>query len=169
MQLWCAGALTEESAVVASFHPRCANPGCGDVFKWLAVGTFFRFPANGTSLDGASVVSETHNLHEVKHFWLCERCSHIHTLHFDRERGVIVQALSTEFSSAEQPKTIPAVPNFPPSEPPAGPVVPLPAGGVFQRVFQCGAATEPGDCNSGHVGSAITRRVCKLEYSINRY
>ena len=91
------------------FHPKCANPACPTAFHWLGGGKFFRFRP-----DEAGVVAErgdgdaSGNLHGVRHFWLCERCSHVFTLLHDREHGIVLHLLWPELPLAEtraQPTT----------------------------------------------------------------
>jgi hypothetical protein len=82
-------------------HPKCANPGCPAAFHWLGGGKFFRFRPNQTAKESQA------NTHGVKHFWLCERCSHVYTLAYEGENGVVVRLLSAELPLAEEPKTLP--------------------------------------------------------------
>ena len=39
--------------------------------------------------------------HGAKHFWLCEYCSHIFTLVYDAEAGVVLKLLRPEIPLAE--------------------------------------------------------------------
>lgn len=91
-----------------SLHPKCANPACPTAFHWLAGGKFFRFrPKQASSVNGAPV-SELPSTHGVKHYWLCERCSHIFTLAHSEGFGVILQLLWLELPVVETPKALTA-------------------------------------------------------------
>jgi hypothetical protein len=57
-------------------HPKCANPACPVAFRWMSGGRFFRFRNARTG---------------VRHFWLCEQCSHLFTLTHVEGRGVQLQ------------------------------------------------------------------------------
>lgn len=74
------------------FHPKCANPACPTEFHWLGGGKFFRFRfepvPKGTADPSALPVPNGHN---VKHFWLCERCSHVFTLAYCEGIGVVLR------------------------------------------------------------------------------
>lgn len=83
-------------------HPKCANPGCPVLFHWLGGGKFFRFRADQPA-DASPA-----NFHGVKHFWLCERCSHVFTLVHDEENGVVLRLLSAELPEVEERKAMPA-------------------------------------------------------------
>jgi hypothetical protein len=50
-------------------HPKCANPTCPRAFDWFRGGRFFRFKNDFAA-----------NHHGVRHYWLCENCSHAFTL-----------------------------------------------------------------------------------------
>jgi hypothetical protein len=82
-------------------HPKCANPLCPAAFHWLGGGKFFRF--RQSQPDEGSLAST----HGVKHFWLCERCSHVYTLVYDGENGVALRLLAAELPLAEERKTLP--------------------------------------------------------------
>jgi hypothetical protein len=92
-------------------HPKCANPACATAFHWLGGGKFFRFRADAAqresdSSDAAAIPA--HNLHGVKHFWLCERCSHIFTLAYENESGVVLTLLWPELPVTEIHTELPA-------------------------------------------------------------
>lgn len=80
-----------------NLNPKCANPACPAAFHWLAGGKFFRFRTDQIS---ASVCNPPKGLpvglHGVRHYWLCERCSHIFTLAHRDEYGVVLNLLLVE-------------------------------------------------------------------------
>lgn len=106
-----AASLQRSTAVVPSgepislyqkFHPKCANPACPTEFHWLGGGKFFRFrcaPAPQESA-GRSAPSVPNN-HNVKHFWLCERCSHVFTLAYCEGSGVVLKVRWPELPMTE--------------------------------------------------------------------
>lgn len=75
------------------FHPKCANPGCAIEFRWLEGGKFFRFRARaGQQLaSGSGYAEESSSEDRVKHYWLCERCSHVFRLVYDEGHGVVLK------------------------------------------------------------------------------
>ena len=93
-----------------NLHPKCANPACPTAFHWLEGGKFFRFRPGDAALNSSpSVTDSASNLRGVKHFWLCERCSHIFTLACDSESGVVLKLLWPEFPLTEARKELPVV------------------------------------------------------------
>ena len=88
-------------------HPKCANPACPCAFHWTGGGKFFRFrpdpvSANDSKADTPSAVQG------VRHYWLCERCSHIFTLVYSEESGVVLKVLWPELPSSEVSKEVSA-------------------------------------------------------------
>jgi len=85
-----------------SLHPKCANPTCPTAFHWTGGGKFFRFrPDSHDALGNDSACDSPRGIHGVRHYWLCERCSHVFTLVYDQECGVILRALWPEFAATE--------------------------------------------------------------------
>lgn len=92
-----------------NLNPKCANPACPTAFHWLGGGKFFRFRPDGTpESSGRRIADRPDNLHGVKHFWLCERCSHKFTLAYDEGAGVVLKFLSMELPLTEMQKELPA-------------------------------------------------------------
>jgi hypothetical protein len=86
-------------------HPKCANPACHTEFRWLAGGKFFRFrPESVASGSNADDVRPTLHISGVKHYWLCEHCSHVFTLTFDDNDGVMLKLRWPELMAAEHQK-----------------------------------------------------------------
>lgn len=85
---------------------KCANPACPVEFDWRKGGKFFRFRAHSptSTSDGQAQDAQSTGVHGVKHYWLCERCSHIFTLIFDEKHGVILELLHIEFLGADLSK-----------------------------------------------------------------
>jgi hypothetical protein len=72
--------------------------------SWLGGGKFFR-------LRGEPVPEKTDNpgaskMHGVKHFWLCEDCSHVFTLAYAEGTGLVLQLLWPELPLAEVRKEL---------------------------------------------------------------
>jgi hypothetical protein len=104
------GQAVKDLPLCQSLHPKCANPACPTAFHWLAGGKFFRFrpeqiPASVYNPSKGSPVG----LHGVHHYWLCEHCSHIFTLVFVNESGVVLKLLWQELPVAEAQKELPTV------------------------------------------------------------
>jgi hypothetical protein len=94
--------------MVVNLRPKCANPNCAAAFEWLAGGRMFRFRRDSGELAlaygrdaGAS------RSHPVGHFWLCERCSNVYTLHYEPGRGVVILPLWPELPAAENKMRLP--------------------------------------------------------------
>jgi hypothetical protein len=95
------------------FHPKCANPACPTAFHWLSGGKFFRFRPNEVGeVTERGAGDASGNLHGVRHFWLCERCSHVFTLRYDREHGVVLHLLWAELPLAEARAQLTAAPHL---------------------------------------------------------
>jgi hypothetical protein len=82
-------------------HPKCANPACATAFHWTGGGKFFRFrPEPASPISGSSAYDAADDapggVHGVRHYWLCERCSHVFTLVYDQRCGVIITLLWAE-------------------------------------------------------------------------
>jgi hypothetical protein len=78
-------------------HPRCANPACSTEFHWTGGGKFFRFRSCAdSSTGGDSKADALGGIHGVKHYWLCERCTHVFTMAYDEKFGVVIKLLWPE-------------------------------------------------------------------------
>jgi hypothetical protein len=96
--------------MVLNLRPKCANPSCAASFEWLAGGRLFRFRRDsGEAVHGGAQGNGTSNSHAIGHYWLCERCSNVYTLHFEPGRGVTLAPLWPELRAAEYDMHLPAV------------------------------------------------------------
>jgi len=103
------GQVTNGVALHQNLHPKCANPACATAFHWLEGGKFFRFRPDEATIDSnPSVTESTGNVHGVKHFWLCEHCSHVFALAYDAEHGVVLTLRWLELPHIEPLKELPA-------------------------------------------------------------
>lgn len=86
---------------------KCANPACPVSFDWhkggKLGGKFFRFRESLNTVNGKPA-----GIHGVRHFWLCERCSHIFTLAYQAHNGVVLRVLSPEPAANESERELPA-------------------------------------------------------------
>ena len=81
-------------------HPKCANPACPATFHWTVGGKFFRFrPDLDSAQDSSFADDNPQGIHGVRHYWLCERCSHVFTLVYDEGCGVIINLLWPEIAA----------------------------------------------------------------------
>ena len=84
-------------------HPKCANPECPTAFHWTGGGKFFRFrPDPDVPAQKKPASDSPAGIHGVRHYWLCERCSHVFTLVYDHEYGVGLKALWPELAESGQ-------------------------------------------------------------------
>lgn len=103
------GATIKGTPLFHQLHPKCANPACATAFHWLRGGRFFRFQDSPAQDKSAAVAAKfANNVHHVKHFWLCERCSHIFTMAYEQEAGVVLKLLWLELPVAAPHKELPA-------------------------------------------------------------
>lgn len=76
---------------------KCANPVCPVLFDWRKGGKlggkFFRFREPPKPPTQNAVDETPSGVHGVRHFWLCECCSHIFTLVYKENCGVVLTAL----------------------------------------------------------------------------
>ncbi len=83
-------------------HPKCANPACPTAFHWTGGGKFFRFRPEPVPTNGSNPTADSPGgIHGVRHYWLCERCSHVFTLVYDEEHGVTLKLIWPELAARE--------------------------------------------------------------------
>jgi hypothetical protein len=83
-------------------HPKCGNPACATAFHWTGGGKFFRFrPAPVAIGESNSATDSPHGIHGVKHYWLCERCSHSFILGYEEGYGVMLNPIWPELPVSE--------------------------------------------------------------------
>jgi hypothetical protein len=83
-------------------HPKCANPACPTAFHWTGGGKFFRFRPDPVSASGSNSTADSRGgIHGVRHYWLCECCSHVFTLVYEEGYGVILKLIWPELAAGE--------------------------------------------------------------------
>src|SRR5712692_3065304 len=103
------GEAMKGTPLYQSLHPKCANSACPTAFHWQRGGKFFRFRPDRASASGSTPTTDSSTgLHGVKHFWLCERCSHVFTLVYEKEYRVVLKLLWPELPVAETHKELTA-------------------------------------------------------------
>jgi hypothetical protein len=86
-------------------HPKCANPACSTAFHWTGGGKFFRFrPEPEPGISSTTTADTPRGVHGVRHYWLCERCSHVFTLVYDEGCGVTIKVIWPEIASEPHEK-----------------------------------------------------------------
>ena len=86
-------------------HPKCANPACSTAFHWTGGGKFFRFrPDPESAACGGTTANAAPGIHHVRHYWLCERCTHVFTLVYDEPCGVVIKLLWPEIVAESHAK-----------------------------------------------------------------
>ena len=90
-------------------YPKCANPACPTAFHWTGGGKFFRFRADPVPANGSNSTGDTpRGIHGVRHYWLCERCSHVFTLVYEEGYGVMLKLPWPELAAGETHKELSA-------------------------------------------------------------
>lgn len=89
-------------------NAKCANPACPVSFDWRKGGKFFRFSESPNQAGQHGVNKPPAGIHGVRHFWLCERCSHILSLVYEEDRGVDLRISSREFATDHSERELPA-------------------------------------------------------------
>ena len=77
----------------------CANSCCRTAFDYRLGGMFFRFTKHGTKLQLSQEAYAPNGTHDVKHFWLCGKCSKTHTLICTDGAGVQLRSVAPEGSA----------------------------------------------------------------------
>jgi hypothetical protein len=96
------GNATKGAALFQNVRPKCANPACPAEFHWIGGGKFFRFRFDRDAKNQNELATGSpRHLSHVKHFWLCERCSNIFTLVYEKDLGVVLKLLRIEVAIEE--------------------------------------------------------------------
>jgi hypothetical protein len=104
----CGGTL-RATPLYQKQHPKCANPACPNAFHWTGGGKFFRFRPDLVSATGSNPTADLPGgIHRVRHYWLCERCSHVFTLVYGEECGVTLKLIWSELAAGETHKELSA-------------------------------------------------------------
>jgi hypothetical protein len=95
--------------MVLNLRPKCANPSCAASFEWLAGGRLFRFRRGSCGVAPAGEENTgARDSHRMGHYWLCERCSNVYTLHYEPGRGVLIAPLWPELPAAQNKMHLPS-------------------------------------------------------------
>lgn len=94
----------EAESLLENLHPKCANPACPAAFHWLGGGKFFRFRPTSAAAQPTDQSAQPKTMHGVKHYWLCEHCSHIFTLVSDEKLGVLLKLICYQAPAEELQK-----------------------------------------------------------------
>jgi hypothetical protein len=77
---------------------KCANPACPSLFRSLSHGKLFLLQTDraGKPVRASSVRSRrARSVRKLERFWLCDSCSSLLTLVFERGRGMVTVPLPT--------------------------------------------------------------------------
>jgi hypothetical protein len=103
------GGTVKGTPLYQKLHPKCANPACPTAFHWTGGGKFFRFrPDPVVATVDSPTADSPGGIHGVRHYWLCERCSHVFTLVYDEEYGVTLKLIWPELAVGETHKELSA-------------------------------------------------------------
>lgn len=97
------------AALFQNVRPKCANPACPAEFHWIGGGKFFRFRFDPDAKnENEFAAGSPGHLSHVKHFWLCEGCSRIFTLVYEKDSGVVLKLLRIELATDEAKRVLKA-------------------------------------------------------------
>jgi len=102
------GNAMKGAALFQNVRPKCANLACTAEFHWIGGGKFFRFRSDPVATNENGFTAGPHLSH-VKHFWLCERCSSIFTLVYEKDSGVVLKLLRIKLATNEAKNVLKAV------------------------------------------------------------
>lgn len=103
------GNAMKGAALFQNVRPKCANPACPAEFHWIGGGKFFRFRFDPDAKNQNELAADSPgHLSHVKHFWLCERCSRIFTLVYEKDSGVVLKLLRIELAMDEAKRVLKA-------------------------------------------------------------
>ncbi len=75
---------------------KCANPACSAPFLYLHQGKLFRIEVEGVTGDDLSLTSDSNRdnpSRRIEYFWLCDDCSKVMTITFEKGAGVTMAPL----------------------------------------------------------------------------
>jgi hypothetical protein len=86
---------------------KCANPACPNLFRSLSRGKLFLLHMDGGVAGASRVASANPSANrrerpagQMERFWLCDGCSPLLTLTFERGRGMVTVPLPTRNTAA---------------------------------------------------------------------
>jgi len=91
---WARGLKTLASRKCVVLH-KCTNPACASIFRSLSAGKLFLVETDDciAAADGNPALSRRRMTRRLERFWLCDRCSVLLTLTFERGHGMVVVPL----------------------------------------------------------------------------
>jgi hypothetical protein len=89
-------------------NAKCANPACPVLFHWRKGGKFFRFRDSSNQAGQKALDKPPAGVHGVRHYWFCERCSHVFTLAYEEHSGVVLRILPGALAISQSEKELPA-------------------------------------------------------------
>ncbi len=98
------------AALFQNVRPKCANPACPAEFHWIGGGKFFRFRFDPEAKNQSEFAADSSgHLSHVKHFWLCEHCSSIFTLAYEKDSGVVLKLLRIKLATDDAKEVLKVV------------------------------------------------------------
>ncbi len=71
---------------------KCANPGCHNEFRKLTQGKLFVVETSDMPASVSSVPRKDRT-RRMEHYWLCDQCTPLFTLAYERGRGIVTVPL----------------------------------------------------------------------------
>lgn len=75
---------------------KCANPACSSLFRRLSLGKLFLLHSDNSAAGKSGIVPadrKGRSGRQVERYWLCDGCSSLLTLTFERGRGMVTVPL----------------------------------------------------------------------------
>ena len=78
---------------------KCANPACSSLFLSLSLGKLFLLDTDNSAAGNAPAIRRGRSGRQMERYWLCDGCSSLLTLTFERGRGMVAVPLPARNTS----------------------------------------------------------------------
>jgi hypothetical protein len=75
---------------------KCANPACPSLFRSLSLGKLFLLDTDSSAAGASGIAPQIRrgqSVRQTERYWLCDGCSSLLTLTFERGRGMVTVPL----------------------------------------------------------------------------
>lgn len=81
---------------------KCANPACSSLFRSLSRGKLFLLATDASAVMASGIapsIRRGRSVRQIERYWLCDGCSSLCTLTFERGRGMVTVPLPARKTS----------------------------------------------------------------------